>query len=238
MTPSSWGDQALHPSRGDPQLLVHGRDGQGSGLLEGEIRDQAVTLIAAGYETTSAAMGWILYLLGTHVEWQRRAIAEVDGVLGDRAPEAGDLARLHVVHAIVDEALRLYPPAVISARHAVVPFEFEGVSVSPGDAVIYSPYVTHRDSRVFDEPAAFRPERWLNAPRRRPEEYVPFGGGGHRCLGSGMATTKLTVMLARLMQAGGFELVRKPRRAVSVAAMRPAPGVGIRLREPVARRGR
>lgn len=207
--------------------LVHGRDGAGSGLSDEEIRDQAVTMIAAGYETTSAAMGWAVYLLGAHPTWQQRVRAEISDVLGESAPGPTDLPRLSLTGAVITEALRLYPPAMISARFVVEGFDFRGTAVRPGDLVIYSPYATHRYPSVYDDPTRFRPDRWIEQPRRPIGEYVPFGGGAHRCLGSHLALAELTVMLARLLARGPFELRRAPSRARGYAAMRPAPGVEI-----------
>lgn len=208
-------------------LLVHGKDGEGSSLDDQEVRDQAITMIAAGYETTGAAMGWIVYLLGAHPHWQRQAREEVRAVLGDRAPAPPDLQHLSVLRAVVNEALRLYPPAMISARYAVEGFDHDGHQVRPGDLVIFSPYATHRDPRVFDAPLRFDPGRWLAQPRRRPGEFLPFGGGKHRCLGSGLATTELIVMLSRLLARGPYVLDRPPVRARGFAAMAPHPGVVI-----------
>lgn len=210
-------------------LLVHGPDGTGSGLSDQEIRDQAVTMIAAGYETTSAAMGWVVALLGAHPHWQQRASAEVAAVLGDRPPDPSDLAALPLLGAIVSEALRLYPPAMISARYVVEDFVFSGRPVRAGDLVVFSPYVTHRDASLYDQPTRFLPDRWLDGGRRPPGEYLPFGGGVHRCLGAHMATVELTVMLARLLARGSYSLTRAPSRARGYAAMRPDPGVWIAL---------
>ena len=206
-------------------LLVHGRDGSGSGLDDQEVRDQVVTMIAAGYETTSAAMGWIVYLLGAHPHWQRRCREEVAAVLAGRPPGPGDLEHLALVRAVVTEALRLYPPAIISARHAVEGFSYGGGRVRPGDLVIFSPYVTHRDPNLYDDPLRFDPGRWIDTPRRPPEEFLPFGGGKHRCLGSGLAMAELTVMTCRLLDRGELVLDRAPARARGFAAMRPDPAV-------------
>ncbi len=201
-------------------LLVHGRDGTGSGLSEQEVRDQAVTLIAAGYETTSAAMGWIVHALAHHRRWQERAREEARAVAAG-TPTPKELTALTVLPAIVDEALRLYPPAAISARHVEQPFTFAGEQVRAGEMVVYSAYVTHRDPRVFERPTTFDPGRWIDAPRPGPESFVPFGGGAHRCPGSHMATTELTIMLAHLLAAGPFVPVGRRPRARSFAAMRP-----------------
>ncbi|WP_035758258.1 cytochrome P450 [Granulicoccus phenolivorans] len=210
--------------------LVAGRDGTGSGLSDLEVRDQAVTLIAAGYETTSAALGWAVYALATHPQWQARARAEVRELLGDRAPTPADLRALPTVAAVISETLRLYPPAAMSARRAERDFSFADRLVRTGDLVIFSPYVTHRDPRVFEAPERFDPQRWLAGGHRPPPEYLPFGGGAHRCAGSHLATVELTVMLAHLLRTGPFELSGRPPRARSFAAMRPQGGVLITVR--------
>lgn len=222
-------ESAESPPESVLPLLVHGRDGTGSGLDDQEVRDQVVTMIAAGYETTSAAMGWIVYLLGAHPHWQRRCRDEIAAVLEGRPPGPGDLDALPLVQAVVTEALRLYPPAIISARHAVQAFSYGGEQVKPGDLVIFSPYVTHRDPNLYDDPSRFDPGRWIETPRRPPEEFLPFGGGKHRCLGNGLAMAELTVMTCRLLARGEFALDRAPARARGFAAMRPDPGVLVRM---------
>ena len=206
--------------------LVHGRDGTGSGLSDEEVRDQAVTLIAAGYETTSAAMGWTLFGLGSRPDLLGAAREEalaIDDVTSEK------VADLRVLQAIVSESLRLWPPAAISARYVAEELEYAGRRLRPGTFLLYSPYVTHRSAQVYADPLAFRPERWLEAPRRSATEYLPFGGGSHRCIGSTLATIELTVMLSRLVRRGEFELVGAPPRATSYAAMRPRDGLRVRL---------
>ncbi len=210
--------------------LIYGRDGTGSGLTDQEIRDQMVTMIAAGYETTSAAMAWILYALGGRPEVQAQARAEVAAVTGGAPPTTAHLPQLKLLNAILLESLRLYPPAVISARYVAESFTFAGHAIPAGAMLIYSPYVTHRSPAVYADPRAFRPERWLgDAPRRSGAEFLPFGGGIHRCVGSMMATTELTVILARLLARTAYTLEDQRVRAKSLAAMRPRNGLWIRL---------
>ena len=212
-------------------VLVRGRDDDGRGLSDEEVRDQAVTLIAAGYETTSAAMAWAVHALLTHASVHARAVDEVRSILGTAPPGADDLVKLPYLRAVVSEALRLYPPAVVSARHVVRDFEFAGVPVRAGTMLLYSPYVTHRSAEVYDDPLEFRPERWLpdSAGYRKvgPHEFVPFGGGPHRCIGSTLATTELTVMLARLLARAGLRLVSRKIRPTGFAAMRPRHGLEV-----------
>lgn len=211
--PAAAGDSVL-------SLLVHGRDGNGSGLTREEVRDQTVTLIAAGYETTSAAMGWAAHVLARHPYWQQRASDEAASLASGEVT-AADISALTVLPAIVNETLRLYPPAAISARHVERPFSFAGTPVKAGELVLYSPYLTHRDPRVFERPTDFDPARWIDAPRPAPDTFVPFGGGGHRCLGSHLAVTELVIMVAHLVAAGPFAAVGRTPGARSIAALRP-----------------
>ena len=199
-------------------MLVHGRDDEGGGLSDEEVRDQVVTLIAAGYETTSAAMSWAIHALLTHPEVRERAAAETGA---DRP----------YLRAVVSETLRLYPPAVVSARHVAKDFEFAGAHVAAGSTLLFSPYVTQRSAEVYDDPLAFRPQRWLpGEPGHRkygPHEFVPFGGGPHRCVGSTMATAELTVMLGRLLDRTELRLVPQKIRPTGFAAMRPKHGLRV-----------
>ncbi|MGZ3147855.1 cytochrome P450 [Lentzea chajnantorensis] len=188
--------------------LVHG--GGDDGLSDLEVRDQVVTLIAAGYETTSAAMAWSVFNLLRHNGiWERAA--EDDEFLGN----------------VVNETLRLYPPAVVSARTATRDFEFAGKRIEQGTFLLYSPYVTHRLPEVWPDPLRFDPDRWEHKPA--PHEFLPFGGGPHRCIGAGLAVTELTVMLKALLQRPKPVLLAQRVTPVSLAAMRPKQGIKVRV---------
>lgn len=202
------------------EVLIHGRDGTGSGLTHQEIRDQAITLVAAGFATTSAAMGWAVYSLARHPQWQERARAEAEDLI--TGPSDMDAVRaLTVLPAVVRETLRLYPPATISARRVEQSFTVHGVHIHEGQTIIMSPYATHRDPRNHDRANAFDPDRWA-VDRPAPGTYIPWGGGAHRCLGSHLAETELAIMLAHLVAAGPFEPAGRRPRASSFAAMRPS----------------
>ncbi len=187
--------------------LVHGKDDDG--LSDLEVRDQVVTLIAAGYETTSAAMAWSVFNLLRHKGmWERAAD---DEFLGN----------------VVNETLRLYPPAVVSARTALQDFELAGKRIKRGTFLLYSPYVTHRLAEVWPDPLRFDPDRWERKPA--PHEFLPFGGGPHRCIGAGLAVTELTVMLKALLARPKPVLLDQRITPVSVAAMRPKQGIKVRV---------
>jgi len=199
-----------------------------SDLSDTEIRDQTVGLIAAGFETTSAAMTWTVRALLTNEGTWDRAKAEVDEVLGDRAPTAEDLPKLTYLTGVVQESLRLWPPAPLSVRVPAEDFTFAGKRVKAGQQVLYSPYVTHRLDEVWPDADRFVPERWRTA-KPAPHEYLPFGGGPHRCVGATLATTELTVMLARLLARVRIELSPGRTIASGITTMRPRGGLPARV---------
>jgi cytochrome P450 len=225
-----------HPDADDNVLttLINGRTEDGQALRDDEIRDQVVSLIAAGYETTSAAMGWVVYtLLSTPGVWETAA-AEVKSVAGERAPDAADLNALTYLNGVVHETLRLYPPAVISARKVTRDLTFAGRRIHAGRTLVFSPYVTHRLPELWADPLDFQPRRWDPASplyrRPAPYEFLPFGGGTHRCIGSGFATAELTVMLARLLAKTELTLPDQRIRAGGYAALQPREGLIVHVR--------
>lgn len=174
-------------------------------------------------------MGWALYGLGGRPDALAAAVAETRAVVGEGPVTVEHLPQLRWADAVVNEALRLYPPAPMGARYVTRELTFEGHRIKPGTMVVYSPYATQRSPEVFDRPEEFRPERWLEGHKAGLGEFVPFGGGAHRCLGSVMATTELTVMLATLLARGGYTLEPQKLRSSGVTSVRPVPGVRLRL---------
>ncbi len=226
-------DARIHPKPDDHLLttLISGRPDDGQPLTRNEIRDQVVSLLAAGYETTSGAMAWAIYaLLNVPGAWDTAA-AEVGRVLGTGPPTAENLGALTYLNGVVQETLRLYSPGVISARKVKRDLQFEGHRIRAGRTLIFSAYVTHRVSDVWAEPEEFRPERWDSASplyrRPAPHEFIPFSGGLHRCVGSAMATTEMTVMLARLIARTTLRLPPQRIEARNFAALRPWPGLTV-----------
>jgi cytochrome P450 len=212
-------------------MLINGRGDEGYALSDNEIRDAVISLITAGYETTSGAMAWAIHtLLSLPGAWDTAA-AEVHRVLGDRPPAAGDLDALTYLNGVVHETLRLYPPGVISARKVMRDLTFDGRRVPAGRLLIFSPYVTHRLAELWPQPTEFRPARWdPGSPGYRkpaPHEFIPFGGGLHRCIGAVMATTEMTVMLARLVARTTLRLPAQRIRAHHLAALSPRPGLAV-----------
>jgi cytochrome P450 len=226
-------DARARPRSDDHMLtmLIDGRGDEGYALSDDEIRDAIISLITAGYETTSGALAWAIYtLLSLPGAWDTAA-EEVRRVLGDRPPTAGDLDALTYLNGVVHETLRLYPPGVISARKVMRDLTFDGHRIRAGRLLIFSPYVTHRLPELWPEPTDFRPSRWdPGAPDyRKPGagEFIPFSGGLHRCIGAVMATTEMTVMLARLVARTTLRLPAQRIRAHNVAALSPRRGLTV-----------
>jgi cytochrome P450 len=195
-------------------LLLNVRDEEtGEGMSDGQLRDELITLFVAGHETTAVALTWVWHLLAAHPDAADRVRAEQAGVLGDRVPAAADLPRLAYARMVIDETMRLYPPAWITNRQALADDEICGYHIPAGAIVLISPYVLHRHPDYWDHPDAFDPERFT--PERsagRPHyAYFPFGGGPRQCIGKGLALMEAQLILAAVAQR--FRLRHAPGHA-------------------------
>jgi cytochrome P450 len=214
-------------------MLINGRGDEDYALSDNEIRDSVISLITAGYETASGALAWATHALLTVPDAWDAAADEVRRVCGDRPPGADDLAALTFLNGVVHETLRLYPPGVISARRVMRDLRFDGHRIRAGRLLIFSAYVTHRIPEVWLDPTEFQPLRWdPSSPDYRkpaPHEFIPFSGGLHRCIGAVMATTEMTVMLARLVSRTRLRLPAQRIRAHNLAALSPRPGLTVKV---------
>jgi cytochrome P450 len=200
-------------------MLLAARDEEtGEGMTDEQIRDEAMTILLAGHETTAVLLTWTFYLLSTHPEVARRHQAELAAVLGGRPPEFADLANLPYNRMIVDEALRLYPPAWVLARTPLVDDVVGDYRIPKGVSVYLSPFITHRHPDFWENPEGFDPERFT--PERsagRPRyAYFPFGGGPRMCIGNNFALMEAQLILATIAQryrldlAAGYRPVFQP----------------------------
>jgi len=184
-------------------LLLRVKDPEtGQGLSDVEIREQALVLLLAGYDTTSTALTFTLHLLGQHPQIQERARVEVRDVLGDRDPTAEDVASLTYLRQVLDEGMRLYPSAYITSRLAVADTTVAGFDVPAGSVAAASFYALHRNPHVWDDPDRFDPARFepAHVKERDPYAYLPFGGGSRSCIGNHFALLEATLALAVLLQ--------------------------------------
>jgi len=215
--------------------LIAARDAEtGIGMTAQEVRDQVLTIFVAGHETTAAAMAWIWYLLSQHSWAEAKLHAELDAVLGGRAPTSEDLPKLVYTRMVIEEAMRLYPPAPgISTRVALKADEVCGVTIPKGGYVVVAPWVTHRHRRVWGRPERFDPERFSKtASEGRPRfAYIPFGAGPRVCIGASLATTELLIILSVLAQR--YRLALAPGHQVELlhrVTMRPLGGLPMIVR--------
>jgi cytochrome P450 len=211
--------------RGDLlSMLLLARDEHGAGMSERQIRDEVMTLLLAGHETTALALSWAFLLLDRNRKARDRLEAELTAVLGDRPASPADVLALPYSQAVVNETLRLYPPAYVTGREAVRDTTIGGIPIPKRHIVLISMYTTHRDPRFFPEPDAFRPERWLDGlDKRLPRgAFIPFGMGSRKCIGASFAMMEATLLLATIARRWRFELAPGEIRTQPSITLRPA----------------
>jgi cytochrome P450 len=171
-------------------------------MSDRQLKDEILTLLFAGHDTTASALTWALHLLSGHPDAQEDLHDEASAHLGGRTPAADDLPRLPLATAVLEEGMRLYPPAPGLLRQALAPDEVEGRPVPAKALLMPSQWVTHRHPAYWDEPDQFRPGRFLpgRAAGRPKFAYFPFGGGPRVCIGNTLALTLGALVLAALAQ--------------------------------------
>lgn len=204
------------------------------------IRDQLLTMLIAGHDTSTALLAWTLYLLGCYPDVMAQVQAEVDAVLGVTPPASSrQLAELRLLDQVIKETLRLYPPIHVGNRTATADVQVQGYDVPAGTRVMYSIYLSHRHPAYWSEPSRFCPARFDSEPahKRPPLTYVPFGGGPRYCIGAAFAQVEARTVLARLLQSFRFELLSDKVRPHMGATLEPRPGVFMRVKRRRDNRG-
>lgn len=219
-------------------MLVAARDENGGFLSDHQIHDHVLTFLAAGHATTANLLCWTFYLLAQNPSAGRELRQELSRVLNGREPGVGDLPALRYLGAVIDESLRIYPPAWAMARHAREAFEVGGYEIPAKSYVVLSQWVTHRRPDLWPQPEAFRPERFLPpAETPPPLSYFPFGGGTRTCIGTPFALMEAKLLLATMLQRFHVDLVPGfPVVPRAMIILKPAYGLLVRLsavREPV-----
>lgn len=215
-------------------LLLEGEDPETKRKMNtSELRDNLLTFIVAGHETTALTLSWALYLCAFDQEVQDRARKEAQTVLQGRTATANDLESLPFIRMIVDETLRLYPPAGILSRTAQRHDELCGREILPGDTVMIPIYALHRNRILWQEPDAFKPERFKNRKEIERYAYLPFGDGPRICIGSSFAIQEAVIVLATLLGKRRFSLVKgREPKPVMILTLRPEGGVWL-TSEPI-----
>jgi cytochrome P450 len=216
--------------------LANARDDSGAPMSDEQLRDEAVTMLLAGHETTALVLSYAVYMLSQNAAVAERARAEVDAVLGSRPAVVGDLPQLKLVDAVVRETMRLYPPAFAIGREVATPFELGGYTLPKGAQLTIAPYVIQRDARFFPDPERFQPERWLTPrePALPRFAYFPFGGGPRVCIGNHFAMMEATLVLATMLQQLELTVVPGYRLALSPSVtLRPAGPIPVLVRRRI-----
>ncbi len=214
-------------------ILLRERDvadgGDGGGLTDGEVRDEAMELLLAGHETTANALSWALHLLAAHPEVQAAVAQEVAAIPAGRPVGVDDLPELAHTRAVLDETLRLFPPAWITTREVATPTRIAGVDLPAGAQVLVSPLLVHHDPRWWEQPESFQPARWLTPDPDRPKwAFVPFGGGARSCVGEHFARMEATIALAEIVRRWRLEPAGAAPSPQALVTMRPS-AVPLRL---------
>jgi len=214
-------------------MLMRARDEEtGEGMSDKQLRDEAFTIMVAGHETTVVALAWAFYLLSQHADVERKLLAELAAALDGRAPTYEDLPKLKYTSMIIQETLRLYPPAWALGRTTISDDEIGSYHIPAKAEIMLFPYITHRHPDFWDEPDEFDPERFApeRAESRSRYAYFPFGGGPRQCIGNNFALMKAQLILATVTQK--FRLRPVPGQVIEPDAsvtLRPRGGIRMNL---------
>jgi cytochrome P450 len=223
--------RAAGVDRGDLlSMLIASQDdeGDGTGMSDAQLRDEAITLFIAGHETTANALTFAWLALDRHPEVAARLRDEVDRVLGDRVPTMDDVAALPYTRAVIAETMRLYPPAYIVGRKSIAPVTLRGETFAPGTIFVQSQWLVQRDPRWWPEPTAFRPSRWLDESESatRPKlAYFPFGAGTRICVGEQFAWMEAVICLAVLARRWQVRIPGPDPELEPIITLRPKGGL-------------
>jgi cytochrome P450 len=214
-------------------MLMSARDEEtGEGMSEQQMRDEMITIFLAGHETTASLLGWTWYLLGENPAVEAGLRLEQREMLDGKTPSHEDLRKLDYIRKVLEEALRMYPPAWMFARRSVEQDNVLGYTIPAGSTIMLSPYVTHHLPEFWQEPERFDPERFApEQMEQRPRfAYFPFGGGPRLCIGNNFALMESPLLLTMIMQNFQLELIQDQAfKLKPVATLRPQPSLWMKL---------
>lgn len=200
-------------------------------LTDDLIRDQILTMLIAGHDTSTALLAWALHLLAVHPEMMAQAVAEVDAIVGQGAISAENITKLTYLDSFIKETLRLYPPIHVGNRIVAEDTTVAGYELTAGTRVMASIYLSHRDERYWDKPSEFRPKRFARGQKMPPAfSYIPFGAGKRTCIGAAFAQIEAKVVLARILQRFQLENTGRTVHTHMGATLEPRPGVFLHVK--------
>lgn len=215
-------------------MLLQARDEQtGQEMTEGQLRDEVMTIFFAGHETTALTLTWIWYLLAQHPEVETKLYAELDYVLHGRTPTLEDAPKLVYTRMVIEEAMRLYPPAAMFVRDATDADTIGEYEIPKRSMLVFSPYLTHRHPAFWTDPERFDPERFAPEQlKRHPYAYIPFGAGPRKCIGNHFALLENQLVLAMVVQRFRLQLApNQHTRPHFGGTLRPASNLVMRLEQ-------
>ena len=214
-------------------MLLAARDGDtGEGMSDLQLRDETTTLLVTGHESTANAAMWIFFVLSQHPEIEQRVRDELAAVCGQDTPDDGQLRELSYLRMVIEEVLRVYPPAWTTSRTAIEEDNILGYPVAAGTSVMISPYVMHRNPRYWPDPEVFDPERHTpQMKENRPKfAYVPFGGGPRNCIGANFAMMELQLVVAMVAQRYRVAVVDADTvEREAIVSIRPKGGINVAI---------
>jgi cytochrome P450 len=213
-------------------MLLLAQDDEGSGMSDNQVRNESLTIVLAGHETTANTLTWTFYLLSQYPEVAEKLRAEVDTVLGKRRPNLADLKNLPYTEQVIKEAMRVYPPVWSVGRQNIEETTLGGYPVRRGSTAIIPIWSLHHDERLYPEPFVFRPERWTETMESQLPRYayLPFGGGPRVCIGNSFAMMEARLLLANIVQHFDLELIKgHPVEPDPLITLRPKYGMKMKL---------
>ncbi len=198
-------------------------------FTKAQVRNEIVTFIVAGHETVASALSWALHLISENPDIQERIHQEATLVLGARQPEFSDYAKLGYTQAVLNEAMRLYPPAWVLSRSVLADDEIAGIKIKAGSLIVISPWVVHRDQTAWPNPTKFDPARFLDKSKHAAGAFIPFGLGNRMCIGKDFAMFEGVIALALLARDFVFEPTAQNVIALPAVTVRPKNGLLLKL---------
>ena len=200
-------------------------------MSDRQLRDELITVFLAGHETTAIVLSFALWLIARHPDAERRLTAEWSAALGDRDITSGDLPQLDFTRAVLQETMRLYPPAWFIGRESLGAYEIGGFRVPRRTTFFLCPIALHHDSRFFPDPDRFDPDRWLGEGPKSPRyAYFPFGAGPRSCIGANFAMLEMTAILPALLRSRRLSPLRDgPVEPLPAVTLRPRHGIPMRI---------
>jgi cytochrome P450 len=224
-----------HPEGDLLDILMSAKDPEtGESMTDVQLRDEVLTMFIAGHESSSNALAFAFYLLSRHPECERKLRAELASVLGGKPVSPEDVPKLTYTLAVLNEAMRLYPPAWALTRMVSQDDDCKGLPLKKGDVVMFSQYLMHRRASLYPNPEGFDPERWLQPDLKLPRSaYIPFLAGPRKCIGDTFALMEMPIILATVMQRARVELDSGFRmEIIGGVTLRPKNGLPVTVRAP------